>query len=87
MQHNTPAKIAIVEDDSEILRLTTLLLEAEGYECQAVARGDLAADLVRSFKPDLVILDIMLPGKDGLDVCQEIRSFYHGGVLMLTGRG
>lgn len=86
MQNNTLAKIAIVEDDTEILRLTTLLLESEGYECKAVARGDLAADLIRSFMPDLVILDIMLPGKSGLEVCQDIRSFYRGGVLMLTGR-
>ena len=78
--------IVIVEDDSELARLTQVLLEEEGYIISQVNRGDLAVEHIRIKKPDLVILDIMLPGKNGIEVCTEIRKFFDGPVLMLTGR-
>ncbi len=78
--------IVLIEDDSELARLTGVLLETEGYKVSACQRGDLAVDFIRKAGADLVILDIMLPGKNGIEVCSEIRHFYAGPVLMLTGR-
>ncbi len=78
--------ILIVEDDTEISRLTTMLLESEGYACHALYRGDEAINEIRQLNPDLVVLDIMLPGKNGIEVCGEIREFYDGAVIMLTGQ-
>lgn len=81
----TTTHIAIIEDDTEIARLTTLLLESEGYVTSQVHHGDDAVQHIRQQNPALVILDVMLPGKNGIQICQEIRSFYSGPVLMLTG--
>ena len=55
-------KVLIVEDDQEIARLTTLYLEAEGYDVSVVHEGNLALEAIRSIEPDLVLLDLMLPG-------------------------
>jgi len=82
---NTSPKVVIVEDDTEISRLTILLLESEGYECIAVLDGNEAVAVIRNMSPDIVILDIMLPGLSGIDICAQIREFYQGAVLMLTG--
>lgn len=79
-------KILIVEDDTEIARLTRMLLSCEGYQCEVVHNGDEAEAMVKSYQPALIILDIMLPGKNGIDICAEIRRFYQGAILMLTGR-
>jgi len=77
--------VIIVEDDKEIARLTKLLLESEGFCCLPIYRGDDAIEAIRKYSPKLVILDVMLPGKNGVDVCKDIRQFYDGGILMLTG--
>ncbi len=82
---NMHPKVMIVEDDTEISRLTTMLLEAEGYECKAIFDGAEAVEEVRRMTPDIVILDVMLPGLSGVDVCSQIREFYQGAILMLTG--
>jgi len=79
-------KILIVEDDTEIARLTRMLLSSEGYCCEVVHKGDEAIARVKSYEPALIILDIMLPGKNGIDICTEVRGFYDGAILMLTGR-
>ncbi|MFC3150717.1 response regulator transcription factor [Litoribrevibacter euphylliae] len=76
--------ILVVEDDEEISRLLTLFLETEGYRVDICHRGDQAPLRVRQSPPDIVILDIMLPGQNGLEVCQQLRSFYDGPILMLT---
>jgi len=78
-------KVMIVEDDTEISRLTKLLLESEGYQCFAVFTGNEAVESIEQFEPSIVILDVMLPGKNGVEVCAEIRKFYQGAILMLTG--
>ena len=83
---NPACSIVIVEDDPEIVRLTTMLLELEGYRCQGVDNGLAAVAAVREAQPDLVILDVMLPGQSGIEVCRQLREFYQGGILMLTGR-
>jgi len=76
--------ILVVEDDAEISRLLTVFLKTEGFEVQVCQRGDQAPNVVRQSNPDLLILDILLPGQDGLEVCQQVRSFYQGPILMLT---
>ena len=77
-------KVLIVEDDQEIARLTTLYLEAEGYEVSVVHEGNLALEAIRSIEPDLVLLDLMLPGMSGAQICREAREFYNGLILVLT---
>ena len=82
------ALIAIVEDDEEILRLVSGLLSQEGYAVEG-ADSSAALDAVLSrTRPDLVVLDLMLPGEDGLSICRRLRA--NGGaipILMLTAKG
>ena len=61
-------------------------LSEQGYLVTLATRGDVAIELIESDQPDLVILDIMLPVRDGFEVCQAIRPFYHGPILMMTAR-
>ena len=77
-------KVLIVEDDQEIARLTTLYLEAEGYNVSVVHEGNLALEAIRSIEPDLVLLDLMLPGMSGAQICRQAREFYNGMILVLT---
>ncbi len=74
-------KILLVEDDSEIARLTKMYLEAEGYLVTVVDNGLNALDAIKDLKPDLVLLDLMLPGKNGAEICQEAREFFTGSLL------
>ena len=78
------AKVLIIEDDQEIARLTTLYLEAEGYEVEVVDQGNLAVQAIRDVEPDLVLLDLMLPGLSGAQICRQAREFYNGIILVLT---
>jgi two-component system alkaline phosphatase synthesis response regulator PhoP len=68
------AKILIVDDDPFLLRLVEYLLGKEGYEIVTATEGEEALKKVETEKPDLVILDVMLPGIDGLEVCRRLRS-------------
>ncbi|OED77400.1 DNA-binding response regulator [Vibrio cyclitrophicus ZF65] len=77
-------KVLIVEDDQEIARLTTLYLEAEGYNVSVVHEGNFALDAIRNIEPDLVLLDLMLPGMNGAQICRQARDFYNGMILVLT---
>ncbi|MBU2972367.1 response regulator [Pseudoalteromonas sp. C2R02] len=81
MQH-----IMLVEDDMSLAEWFSDYLTEHGYLVTLVNRGDLAIELIASDKPDLVVLDIMLPVKDGFDVCREVRDFYSGPILMMTAR-
>ncbi len=80
--------ILIVEDDQRIASVVRFHLERESFECHHAADGDKGLQLYNELSPDLVILDVMLPGRSGFDVCQSIRS--SGGtqpaILMLTAR-
>src|SRR5213596_16689 len=64
-----------------------IVLRTEGFEPSFVADGDRAMAAFRSTKPDLVLLDLMLPGTDGIDVCRQIRSESGTPIVMLTARG
>ncbi len=78
--------VLIVEDESKLAVLLRDYLVAAGFPVTIVERGDLAVAEVRKNTPALVILDIMLPGMDGMDVCREIRKFSAVPIVMLTAR-
>lgn len=78
--------IFIVEDDNDIAKLLCRLFTAEGYIASSCANGLEACRRIPIDRPDLVILDMMLPGLDGVEVCQRLRPDYGGGILMLTAR-
>ena len=80
-------KILIVEDEANIAQLLHLYLEKEGYETQTAPDGGKAVELFRSFAPDLVLLDIMLPVMDGWSVLKKIRAESKTPVIMLTAKG
>jgi two-component system response regulator RstA len=81
---NQPAHIFVVEDDTEICRLLRLFLETEGFAISFCHNGTDAVTQIRQVQPDIVILDIMLPGQNGIQVCKQTREFYDGPILMLT---
>lgn len=78
--------ILIIEDDNEIARLTEMYLQSTGYETTVVADGRFAIDTIKSLSPDLILLDLMLPGVDGFDICKQAREFYAGPIIVLTAR-
>ena len=80
-------KALIVEDDGNIAELLRLYLEKDGFEVSQVGDGVSAVEHIREREPDVVILDIMLPGKDGWQVCRETREFSRVPILMLTAKG
>ena len=86
-EHPTRGSILVVDDDSSLAEMLSLVLRQEGFESQVVGRGDEALEAFRSFRPDLVLLDLMLPGKDGIDVCKEIRAESGVPIVMLTAKG
>lgn len=83
---NEGSSIILVEDDKALASAVSQYLETEGFEVDVVDNGDTAVETITREQPDLVILDIMLPGKDGLTVCREVRPSYSGYILMFTAR-
>src|SRR5512139_1185466 len=79
-------KILVVDDEPGIVSNVRAYLEREGYEVQTAEDGPSALRLARSFNPDLVVLDIMLPGIDGLEVLRRLRKESDVYVLLLTTR-
>src|SRR5438445_4678848 len=80
------SKIMVVDDEKHIVELARLYLVREGYEVEGVGDGSQAVARFGQLKPDLVILDIMLPGTDGLTICKEIRKLSQVPIIMLTAR-
>ena len=80
-------KVLIVEDEANIAELVNLYLKKEGYETMVAGDGGKALELYRSFRPDLVLLDIMLPVMDGWAVCSKIRETDKTPIIMLTAKG
>jgi two-component system, OmpR family, response regulator MtrA len=83
----TRGSVLVVDDDSSLAEMLSIVLRQEGFESRIVTRGDEALEAFRSFRPDLVLLDLMLPGKDGIDVCREIRAESGVPIVMLTAKG
>ncbi len=79
-------KILIVDDDRKTLELLRLYLERDGYQVLAAQDGRQALDLARQRRPDLIVLDLMLPAVDGLDICRILRAESKTPIIMLTAR-
>jgi len=80
-------RILVVDDEAPIRELVRGYLEREGFEVEAATDGLAAVDAARASAPDVIVLDVMLPGLDGIEVCRRIRAFSDAYVLMLTARG
>ena len=80
-------KILIVDDDSNISNLISLYLEKECFETITVEDGESALEEFKKFSPDLILLDLMLPGIDGYEVCREIRKTYTCRTVNVYSRG
>lgn len=78
--------VFLVEDDDSLASLVKDYLELQGYQVSVESNGDNATQRILEAKPDIAILDIMLPGKNGLDICRELRSQVDMPVMMLTAR-
>src|SRR5260221_4208019 len=79
-------KVLVVDDEAHIRELARLYLSREGYQVESVSDGAQAVARFNQVKPDLVVLDIMLPGVDGLTICREIRKQSQVPIIMLTAR-
>ena len=79
--------VLIVDDEVNICELIRLYVEKEGYRAVIANDGQQAMDKFKSASPDLVLLDIMLPVKDGWQVCREIRAVDNTPIIMLTAKG
>ncbi|HEX4654559.1 MAG TPA: MtrAB system response regulator MtrA [Mycobacteriales bacterium] len=83
----TRGRVLVVDDDPALAEMLGIVLRTEGFEPSFVADGDRALAAFRTTKPDLVLLDLMLPGTDGIDVCRQIRAESGTPIVMLTARG
>ena len=80
------AAILLVEDDPSVREAVTMALEGDGHRVTTASTGDEAVERWRQHRPDLVLLDVMLPGRDGFDVCRAIRASDQVPIIMLTAR-
>ncbi|AZZ89703.1 response regulator [Hahella sp. KA22] len=78
--------ILIVEDEPKLASLLKDYLQQEGYQCDIIGDGQQALEKIRAGAPDLILLDLMLPGLDGLSVCRETRRFTDTPIIMVTAR-
>ena len=82
-----PPRVLVVDDEPPIVDLVRGYLEREGYEVLSAPDGPRGLELARTASPDVLVLDVMLPGLDGIEVCRQLRTFSDAYVLMLTARG
>jgi DNA-binding response OmpR family regulator len=86
MGEGTGARALVVDDAAEFRELVALLLRREGFVVETAADGPGALDAAHSFEPAVIVLDIGLPGMDGVEVCRQLRTFTDAYVVMVTGR-
>ena len=79
-------RILIVEDEEKLAKLEADYLQNAGFATDSLAHGDAVVPWVKEHHPDLILLDLMLPGRDGLSICREIRSFSSTPIIMITAR-
>lgn len=79
-------RILVVDDDASLSEMLALVLRQEGFDCTLCPRGDEALAAFRAYEPDLVLLDLMLPGLDGIDVAKQIRAESGVPIVMLTAK-
>jgi DNA-binding response OmpR family regulator len=83
---NDPLKVLVVDDEVPLTVVAASYLEREGFEVVIAHTGPDAVAVARDSKPDLLLLDIMLPGFDGIEVCRQVRQFSDAYVIILTAR-
>src|SRR3989337_704396 len=83
----TKGRVLVVDDDASLAEMLSIVLRQEGFDSRVCMRGDEALAAFREYKPHLLLLDLMLPGKDGIDVCKEIRAESGVPIVMLTAKG
>ena len=79
-------RVLVVDDDASLAEMLSIVLRQEGFDTRVCARGDQALAIFRDYQPDVLLLDLMLPGKDGIDVCREIRAESGVPIVMLTAK-
>ena len=79
-------KVLVVDDDPNIVEVLRLYFDKDGFAVISCLSGDRAMETFQTSQPDLVVLDLMLPGKDGYDICREIRKTSDVPIIMLTAR-
>jgi len=82
----SPRRVLVVEDDARIADMLANYLRAQGYVCEVLANGLQVAPEVRRLEPSVILLDVMLPGLDGIEVCREVRRFSAVPIIMVTAR-
>jgi two-component system, OmpR family, response regulator RstA len=80
-------RLLLVEDDAELASMVADYLATEGFDVTIEGRGDLAIARIASEKPDVLVLDVNLPGIDGFSICRRVRTSFRGPILILTARG
>ncbi len=85
--YTTKGRVLVVDDDASLAEMLTIVLRQEGFDSRMCLRGDQAVEAFRDYRPDVVLLDLMLPGRDGIDVCKEIRAESGVPIVMLTAKG
>jgi len=80
-------RVLVVDDDASLAEMLSIVLRQEGFDSRVCPRGDQALAAFRDYGPDVVLLDLMLPGRDGIDVCKEIRAESGVPIVMLTAKG
>jgi DNA-binding response OmpR family regulator len=76
----------VVDDEPPLVRLVSSYLERDGFQVQSAGDGQQAVELARAFQPEVIVLDLMLPGLDGIEACRQIRTFSDAYIVMLTAR-
>jgi len=79
-------KVLVVDDDAALAEMLSIVLRNEAFDSRVCPTGDQAMGMFREYRPDVVLLDLMLPGKDGIDVCKEIRAESGVPIVMLTAK-
>jgi two-component system response regulator MtrA len=85
-EYSPKGRVLVVDDDASLAEMLTIVLRQEGFDSQVCSRGDQAVAAFRDYHPDVVLLDLMLPGMDGIDVCREIRTESGVPIVMLTAK-
>ena len=87
IRNNMPRRLVlVVDDEAPLVALVTTYLERDGFAVATAADGARAVELARELDPDVIVLDLMLPGIDGVEACRQIRTFSHAYIVMLTAR-
>ncbi len=80
-------RVLVVDDDTSLAEMLSIVLRQEGFDSRVCTDGDAALEVFRDYRPDVLLLDLMLPGKGGLQVCEEVRAESGVPIVMLTAKG